>query len=266
MTNPVSIHSGKLESIFEQLEQTLDMIAPDLREWNKTYFRWQKHRYIYLLNLIQRISFDKEILEIGCTPCHLSFCLKKMNIASVGVDHKPERIQEFIAQEQLTVEKCDIENEPLPFSDNRFKLALFSEVFEHLRINPLFTLREINRVLSPGGTIILTTPNLISLNNRIKMLLGRSIDDPCEAYEQLDWLGSMGHVREYAPEQIRQFLNKCGFGEIDIFFDMFCGDPPLPDEFFHKIYHRFRPRFGKLFCAIHPPLKQYIIALAKKTR
>lgn len=45
---------------------------------------------------------------------------------------------------------------PLPFRDNRFDRVVCNLVLGHLR-NPLFTLRELTRVLSPHGRLVLTT-------------------------------------------------------------------------------------------------------------
>lgn len=48
--------------------------------------------------------------------------------------------------------------EKLDFRDSSFDIALCSDVIEHLP-DPALCFREINRVLKPGGTLILTTPN-----------------------------------------------------------------------------------------------------------
>lgn len=44
----------------------------------------------------------------------------------------------------------------LPFEDSEFEIVLCTEVLEHL-IDPRKAIREFNRVLKPGGKIILTT-------------------------------------------------------------------------------------------------------------
>ena len=36
---------------------------------------------------------------------------------------------------------------------------LFNEVFEHLRINLVFTMTEVHRVLEPNGVLMLSTSN-----------------------------------------------------------------------------------------------------------
>lgn len=50
----------------------------------------------------------------------------------------------------------------LPFGDHVFDLVIASEVIEHI-LQPEKLLAEIRRVLRPHGTVVLTTPNWISL-------------------------------------------------------------------------------------------------------
>ena len=60
-------------------------------------------------------------------------------------------------------------NEPLPYPDGRFELVACVEGVEHLE-NPWGLLRELRRVLATRGTLILTTPNTVSLRSRIRFL------------------------------------------------------------------------------------------------
>jgi 2-polyprenyl-3-methyl-5-hydroxy-6-metoxy-1,4-benzoquinol methylase len=49
-------------------------------------------------------------------------------------------------------------NEPIQGWNSEFDVIIAAEVIEHLE-NPRFTVREIVRMLRPGGTAIVTTPN-----------------------------------------------------------------------------------------------------------
>jgi 2-polyprenyl-3-methyl-5-hydroxy-6-metoxy-1,4-benzoquinol methylase len=49
-------------------------------------------------------------------------------------------------------------NEPLANHENTFDVVVAAEVIEHLE-NPRFMVREVFRVLRPGGVVLVTTPN-----------------------------------------------------------------------------------------------------------
>lgn len=57
----------------------------------------------------------------------------------------------------------------LPWPDASFGLALSVEGIEHLE-NAFAFLRELRRVLRPGGRLLLTTPNTLSLRSRVRFL------------------------------------------------------------------------------------------------
>ncbi len=103
-----------------------------------------------------------DILELGSAPCHLTAVLKLSGYNVIGIDLEPARAQFIIDRFGLDVRQCDIERQPLPFDNERFDCVVFAEVFEHLRIDPLFVLSEINRVMRMGGRLFFTTPNLYS--------------------------------------------------------------------------------------------------------
>lgn len=57
--------------------------------------------------------------------------------------------------------------QPLPWPDASFDAALSIEGIEHLE-NPFAYLRELHRLLKPGGTLVLTTPNITCLRSRVR--------------------------------------------------------------------------------------------------
>lgn len=92
----------------------------------------------------------------------------------------------------------------LPFLAEEFDLVFAGELIEHLLDTDGF-LAEISRVLRRGGALVLTTPNLASFENRLRLLLGR----------YPNWvdvrLGSSGHVRAYTPRVLIAQLVAHGF-------------------------------------------------------
>jgi 2-polyprenyl-3-methyl-5-hydroxy-6-metoxy-1,4-benzoquinol methylase len=64
------------------------------------------------------------------------------------------------------LQRADL-NGALPWPDARFDAVLSIEGLEHLE-SPWTFLREVRRVLRPGGLLLLTTPNTLSLRSRVR--------------------------------------------------------------------------------------------------
>ncbi len=203
----------KFSQLVNKLDTLLEASASDkdLENWSRNYLHNHKKRYLHDIKLVEENYNTGKILELGSAPYHLTFILKEMKLPVTGVDISPERFSNFIDSQNLEIVKCNVETEKLPFENNTFHLILFNEIFEHLRINPIATLREINRVLHPDGILILTTPSLYSIRNVVYLLLGKGFDDPYEQFKRIEDIGHMGHVREYTGKQIKKFLANTGF-------------------------------------------------------
>jgi ubiquinone/menaquinone biosynthesis C-methylase UbiE len=57
--------------------------------------------------------------------------------------------------------------EHLPYDDNTFDIVVAAELIEHLLDQTTF-LNECNRVLKPGGSLVVSTPNILSLKSRLQ--------------------------------------------------------------------------------------------------
>lgn len=188
----------------------------DFHAWFSSYASNHRRRIAFDIDYVQHYTQKHHaILEFGAVPLLLTAALHQLGYPIQGVDIAPERFQTAIDALNLNVAKCDIEIESLPFPDNAFDCILFNEIFEHLRINLIFTLQEVFRVIRPGGLLMLSTPNLRSLNGILNFILRDQafscIPDIYTQYEKLQTLGHMGHVREYTTTEVCQLLEKIGF-------------------------------------------------------
>lgn len=95
--------------------------------------------------------------------------------------------------------------EPLPFAAESIGAVVMAELIEHLFM-PAAVLAEFQRVLKPGGILILTTPNLATLQDRLRFLVGRSP-------RQIDCLHPYLylHIRPFTPASLRRLLDSAGF-------------------------------------------------------
>lgn len=188
----------------------------ELSKWSQNYLNLHLNRYEYDLQTLQKYYSDGQVLEIGSAPYQLTYLIKEAGYPIIGIDIDPDRQADFIRSAGLDIRKNDIDSEELPFEDNSFKYILFNEVFEHLRINPIQTLNEIRRVLHPDGVLVLSTPNLYSLQNVIKMFSGKGFDSPFQEFNKLQTIGHMGHVREYSLSQMKEFVENTGYKIVEV--------------------------------------------------
>ena len=127
--------------------------------------------YDAVANEVTKHSFNtKEVkhLDIGAgTGGLINFLAKKFsNIKSSGCDYHIERLNcPGIEKKQV-----DLDKGVLPYDGATFDLVTITEVLEHVE-NYRSVLREIYRILKPGGMVIVSTPNVLNALSRCKDLL-----------------------------------------------------------------------------------------------
>lgn len=108
--------------------------------------------------------------------------------------------------DDVKVSVFDLEHDGFPFDDETFDTVCCLEVLEHLAVDPMAMMAEVNRVLKPGGEFVLTTPNAIRYSNAVNMVLGE---------HPLGWTPYNGydtnrHNREYTPAEIGRLFHAAG--------------------------------------------------------
>ena len=152
---------------------------------------------------------------MGSTPPVLTIALLGQGYRVEGIDIAPERFGGTIKRHGLMIHRCNLEQESLPLADASFDGIICNEIFEHLRGDMIAIFEDVLRVLKPGGRLILTTPNIRSVEGMLRFLFaGRSIS--CgggiyDEYSKIRTLGHMGHVREYTVKEVQEFLNRLGY-------------------------------------------------------
>ncbi len=171
----------------------------------RDYFLTHQNRYRFILKKIAALGLPPgaTVLDIVCFPLHLFKMLEGWGYRVSGVSSDHEKIK------TAKIHSLNIEIGPLPYPDNHFDLIIFAEVMEHLLYNPGNYLQEIYRVLKPGGTLFITTPNSINIKNRLLLLGGRSCYPPL--FQLLESEPDNGYIyhrrnREYTLSELEQLL------------------------------------------------------------
>lgn len=177
-------------------------------EENFDYFNFHKKRFDFLLKVLaDYFKPGSKFLDLGSFNGYLMLGAKLIGYEASGTDLKQfvEGAKDLSSYYNFNNLPADLSSEPIPYPDNSFDLILFSETLEHLNFYPLDLFKEISRVLKPGGSVIITTPNLLRLNNVFKMIIGRSLNHEIEK----DY-GPGTHYREYSFKEIKYLGEQSG--------------------------------------------------------
>ncbi|MHB8465908.1 MAG: methyltransferase domain-containing protein [Acidimicrobiales bacterium] len=108
------------------------------------------------------------------------------------------------------IDGADVESGRLPYEVGAFDVVTCWEVFEHLGRDPMALLWECNRVLRPGGLLVMTTPNVVSARS-LRAVLGGGHPYLWSQFQAVGVLDR--HQREYTPNEIRMLLTDAGFSD-----------------------------------------------------
>ena len=167
---------------------------------------------------------EDRVLELGCymhlTPALCAYLgygeIRGAYYGPAGTTHPQSTTS--VSGETFTcpVDLFDAERDRFPYPDGHFHTVLCCELLEHLATDPMKMIAEINRILAPGGWLILSTPNITSLRSAHAVLHGYH-PGVFAAYIKPgpDGVVDPRHSREYAPREIALLVEAAGF-QVDL--------------------------------------------------
>ncbi len=155
-------------------------------------------------------------------------------------EHKRVRAEDG-EEFECDIDLFDAEADPFPYPDAQFATVLCCELIEHLKADPMHMMAEINRVLKPGGHLLLTTPNIISTRAVSAVLLGYH-PGFFPAYIRPGAGGNTDarHSREYAPMEIMFLLRDSGFETETLTTGPFLELPKPELAWVNRMFERYR--------------------------
>ncbi|NJP06513.1 MAG: methyltransferase domain-containing protein [Chloroflexaceae bacterium] len=178
------------DAIRRSLAQVLPGLLPQatMRWGTQPEFFGPRHRFReeYLFRAVQQHVSGLRVLDAACGGGSLARRLAASGWDVTALDLSAEFISYLAGQPdaaRLQLMRGDITR--LPYADGQFNVVIAGEVLEHLS-DDRTALREIWRVLAPGGIAVISVPA-----------------DP----QQWDWIDDWaGHVRRYRLPELRQRL------------------------------------------------------------
>jgi SAM-dependent methyltransferase len=190
--------------------------------------------YLELLNMlkirkIKKFETDGKILDIGCGDGTFLTSMKKARWETYGIDISEDATKLSIGKLGENIFNCSLHH--CQFAPRFFDVITLNNVLEHLA-NPNEELAEIHRILKDDGILMISVPNIDSMQY---------------TYCREHWihLDIPRHLFHYSPNTICQMLRKNNFVSVEITYPLF----EYPLDIYHSI-NKKRSKCGSNFLAL----------------
>jgi len=230
----MSISTGAdIGPLFDQFIAAFDPSAS--LQFDLAYYATHRKRFLQTARFIPHAANDgARALELGATGLFQVALGSVFGYAPVlgthvtsDVERKRYRRSFEIGRHKTSnlLVSIDLESDIYPFEDASIDFILCGEVIEHMDVDPMFMLAECNRILKPGGSLLITTPNCCSARNFWKIAQGYR---PHFFMQYERSRNPYRHNIEYDVHSVVQLLRAAGFAPTSVeTFDVF--EEPLAD-------------------------------------
>lgn len=189
------------------------MSLEDYYRNNVTYISRVDRRLERIIALVSELR-PSSVLDLGCGRGFLLAQLADAGLSGLtGMD-----VYDDVPTDRWDYARGDVTS-GLPFPDASFECVIAGEIIEHVP-DPDELLREIRRVLVPGGFLVISTPNMVSWANRVLVPLGvqplgTESSSEIALGRRLRVLGQgnqvQGHLKVFTFRALREILERYGF-------------------------------------------------------
>jgi 2-polyprenyl-3-methyl-5-hydroxy-6-metoxy-1,4-benzoquinol methylase len=174
-----------------------DEHAADRRMENAT------RRLTRVCELLAMPASEVRLLDVCCSRGDFVAAAQTLGFDAEGVEPAPHIAQAGRAAGRR-IHSGRLEEQGFP--DGRFDAATLFEVIEHLR-EPIPMLREIRRILKPGGVLLLSTGNGASWTARVLK----------QAWDYFQISVDAGHISFFNPGSLALLGQRAGFAVADLY-------------------------------------------------
>lgn len=176
----------------------------DLTELWGTCANWSEEEYD--LHFKGILNSEDRVLDVGCGDAR---AYQQEVLSSVKELHGIDIDEKAVARARLKGVQAITHDlsKRLPYDDNYFDCVIILEVLEHL-FDPMFALKEMWRVMKPGGILITSVPNAGYLRERLKVLFRGEVNAGTTDYSN-PWKSA--HIRFFNLSSFVHMIDCCGF-------------------------------------------------------
>ena len=157
--------------------------------------------------LLEHVGAGDRVLDLGCGEGSFAAALLGPAGTVVGADVSAVALARAALRAPGARMVTLRDGEPLPFADDVFDVVWAGETLEHVA-DVTGLLAEVRRVLAPGGTLAVTTPNLARLRVAAEALAGHPLEDRLDPRAD--------HLRFFTARTLRAVLAGAGFADVAV--------------------------------------------------
>lgn len=154
----------------------------------------------------KRITSAESLLDLGCGTGNLWPFLSPYFTRYIGVD--AVKYDGFPSNGEFHL--LNLDDGRVPLADCVADVVVAVETIEHVE-NPRAFFRELVRLCKPGGTIIVTTPNQLSLLSKLTLIVKNQFN----AFTETSY---PAHITALLEVDLRRIAIECGLSNIEMHF------------------------------------------------
>lgn len=215
------------------------------------------HQRLLKAYYLAQDKVNGDLLEIGCGEGRGVHLLKDKVKSFTGIDKITEVVENLTDKyPQASFTQANIP--PLDFADEQFDSVISFQVIEHIKDDETY-IREIARVLKPGGIALLTTPNIKKSLSRnpwhIREYTAAQLTELCRPhFSQVNMLGVSGNdkVMEYYEQNKASVQKLMRFDVLNLQYRLPAFMLKIPYEFMNRLNrNKLQDADDSLVASIH---------------
>lgn len=199
----LSRESNVRKIIFSLVKRVVTLFEIPFLVMSGLYRQRRQARFMFLTGVT-----PGKLLDVGCGGGRFLNRMKKKGWIVEGAETDPKAAERVFKKYQIPVKAGDLYQAKYPSAS--FDAVTLSHMIEH-DLDPLKLLREVFRVLKPNGTMVVLTPNIVSLGHRKFGKNWRGLEPP-------------RHIHLFSPNSLRTCAEKEGFSDRDLSVRTFSSD------------------------------------------